>query len=353
MPRLQPQIDRLYKQLNMELDNFPIGKRFFSIQEIMKRFQVNLRVINGALERLETENKITRERYRGIFSSVDRFPSSRLLLLAMPDFPSNELVSFGKLIQNYLIKNTEFRCSQRYLSLDRFTSLLSEQADALLLFGDAKPYSIEELMRLEKWGKPVVFFCRIFEDSPFSFVNFNNIEGGILACEYLLSHGCHNLLVIQTECPKNDIEERLNAFQTYAAIKGIPCLRLNCNTMAEESANAHAFATLTEHLNTYGCNFDGVFVDCYGSAPGVYAALTDYGLHIPNDVSVISFHGFGEDTFCRPALTTIGCRPEDIFSAIFLRLKSVFNREITQFHIQLPMYIMERDSVRSEGTILN
>lgn len=345
--KLQPQIDTLRERLDAELDNFPAGTRFFSLQEIMKKYRVNLRVVNGALEQLEAEKLICRERYRGIFSRVDRRPNTHSILLVMPDFPGNELVSFGKLIRNYQTGNPEFRFLQLLVPLGQHISPPLERADALLLMGDANPYSVKDLMRFEEWGKPVVFFCRMFEDFPFSSVNFNNIEGGMLACEHLISHGCRNLLAIRSECPKNDIEERLNAFQVYAEIKGIPCTRLNCVTVAEESANTHAFAALTEYLKQHGGHFDGVFIDCYGSAPGVFAALKDYGLRIPADVSAIAFHGFGEDNFCRPPLTTVGCEAKDVPHLFFEQLKRVFNQETPCFHLQLPMHVMERGSVRS------
>ena len=215
-----------------------------------------------------------------------------------------------------------------------------------MLFGDSAPPSMEMLTSLADWRKPVVFFFRQYDDLPFSCVNHNNTEGGMLACEYLISHGCRSLLTIHSECLLYDVEERFCAFETYAKLHNVPCRRLNSQISAEESANYHVFSSLTEYLNTYGCHFDGIFLDSYTSAQGVFSALRNYGLRIPDDVSVIAFHGFGEESPCRPPLTTVGCRPAEGLHLLFAQLKRVLRNEIPRFHIQLPMYVKEGGSVR-------
>ena len=95
MGKLQVQVDRLYRLLDEELENFHKDERFFSVQKIMDRYQVNLRVVNGALDRLESAGAIRRERYRGIFCRETRHPDISSILLIMPDFPGAEMDSFA------------------------------------------------------------------------------------------------------------------------------------------------------------------------------------------------------------------------------------------------------------------
>ena len=346
MGKLQVQVDRLYRLLDEELENFHKDERFFSVQKIMDRYQVNLRVVNGALDRLENAGAIRRERYRGIFCRETRHPDISSILLIMPDFPSAEMDSFAELVRNHITEYPEFRLQlQRFLKND-IDKPPSEEVAAILLFGDSAPPSMEMLTCLADWRKPVIFFCRQYDDLPFSCVNHNNTEGGMLACEYLISHGCRSLLTIHSECPLYDVEERFCAFETYAKLHNVPCRRLNSQISAEESANYHVSSSLTEYLNTYGCHFDGIFLDSYTSAQGVFSALRNYGLRIPDDVSVIAFHGFGEESPCRPPLTTVGCRPAEGLHLLFAQLKRVLRNEIPRFHIQLPMYVKEGGSVR-------
>lgn len=262
----------------------------------MDRYQVNLRVVNGALDRLENAGAIRRERYRGIFCRETRHPDISSILLIMPDFPGAEMDSFAELVRNHITEYPEFRLQlQRFLKND-IDKPPSEEVAAILLFGDSAPPSMQMLTCLADWRKPVIFFCRQYDDLPFSCVNHNNTEGGMLACEYLISHGCRSLLTIHSECPLYDVEERFCAFETYAKLHNVPCRRLNSQISAEESANYHVSSSLTEYLNTYGCHFDGIFLDSYTSAQGVFSALRNYGLRIPDDVSVIAFHGFGEES---------------------------------------------------------
>ena len=119
MGKLQVQVDRLYRLLDEELENFHKDERFFSVQKIMDRYQVNLRVVNGALDRLENAGAIRRERYRGIFCRETRHPDISSILLIMPDFPGAELDSFAELVRNHITEYPEFRLQlQRFLKND-------------------------------------------------------------------------------------------------------------------------------------------------------------------------------------------------------------------------------------------
>jgi len=348
--KLQPQIDLLYEQLKAALDHYSNEERFMSLREIKQRYGVNLRVINGALKMLEEEKLIYRKRYHGIFVQSSHRKHFDSILLVSPDYPSDEINALNRILQKRVLEKYTFHFSQCIYPIGDFYRIPLEKADILLLFGDASPYTIHDLLQFTNCGKPIVFFNRKFEDLPFSFVNFNNIEGGILACKYLIEHGCRKLLTICSEAKKIDILERLMAFEMYAKTQGIQCNRLTCETVAGESANAHAFDFLTKYLEERKCNFDGIFVDCYGSAPGVFGALHDNGLRIPQDVSVISFHGFGENNYCRPQLTTVGCDIESFPALLFEQLQRIIKHEISTFELQLPMQINEYCSVKKMGS---
>lgn len=237
----------------------------------MERYHVSLRLVNGTLERLEKTGAIWRERYRGIFCKKTRHPDIPSILLVMPDFPSTEVDSFAKLVMNCGQKYPEFNIRIQRRFINDIDLPLHDDVAAVLLYGDASRPSIQKLAYLAYWQKPVIFFFRRYDDLPFSSLNHNNTEGGMLACEYLISHGCRSLLTIHSECQMYDIEERFCAFETYAKLRNIPCRRLSSIIGAEESANYNVSYALAKYLKTYGCHFDGIFLDSYSSAQGVFS----------------------------------------------------------------------------------
>lgn len=86
--RLDPQVQRLYLQLERELDAFPAGSRFYSLHEIAAKFRVHRRVIDAALIQMKSRGLIESVPRIGHFSKVTRKPDSHRVLLAEPDWPS-------------------------------------------------------------------------------------------------------------------------------------------------------------------------------------------------------------------------------------------------------------------------
>ena len=86
--RLDPQVQRLYEQLERELDSFPAGTRFYSLHEIATKFRVHRRVIDATILQMKSRGLIESIPRVGCFSKVTRKPDSRRILLAEPDWPS-------------------------------------------------------------------------------------------------------------------------------------------------------------------------------------------------------------------------------------------------------------------------
>ena len=171
--KLQPQIAALYEKLDGELYNFNRGERFLSLNQIMKKYHVHLRVVNGALDRLEKNGLITRERYVGIFSNVCRNKKIPTLLLVVPDYPSPELSGFISIIQTVFEKKPIAKLNLwRYQENERNRIPLN-RSDVVLFFGDGFPFSPTELKKLSESGKPIIFTSNEMASSQFSFINFN------------------------------------------------------------------------------------------------------------------------------------------------------------------------------------
>ena len=345
--RLQPQIERLYAQLVTELSKYAPTEHFLSQRTIMRRYDVNLRVVTGALNRMVDEGLIESVRGLGFFCRRSRDFNGKMLFYAIPDWPSPEVSELTALLEAEANARTDFRLiKHKYdpesLLFDRWPV---RQSDAILLVGDSRPFSANDLKYLLELDKPVVACCKSLTDGPLSTVNFDNIGGGMLAAEYLISHGCQRLMAIQSEPPLSDIVERIDAFCHYAKLRKTPCVKIDCRAESGEKGSVRAEEILKKYLRKYGRNFDAIFVDCYGSAPGVYSALAAEHLRIPEDVSVISFDGFGADSTCHPALTTVGIERSKVAKLLFDQLSLLCSGNIPHFALRLPMELHERESV--------
>ncbi len=345
--RLQPQIDALYATLTDELRKYAPAERFLSQRAIMRKYGVNLRVVTGALTRMAEEGLIENVRGLGFFCRRSRDFNGKMIFYALPDWPSTEIETLTKLLEAYLAGRSDFRLVKHKYAPESmlFDKWPVRQSDAVLLVGDSRPFSANDLKYLLALDKPVIACCKSLTDGPLSTVNFDNVGGAMLAAEYLIKRGCQRILAIQSEPPLSDIVERIAAFCNYAKIRNVPCVKIDCQSESGEKGAVRAEETLQKYLRKYGRNFDGIFIDSYSSASGVYSALATHHLRIPDDVSVISFEGFGNAAACHPALTTVGIDRANVAKLLFDKLTLLCNGKIPRFALRLPMALCERDSV--------
>ena len=341
--KLQPQIDLLYKKLDAELDNFNKGERFLSLNQIMKKYHANLRVINGALEQLENNGLIVRKRYIGIFCNVNRNKKIPTLLLAVPDYPSEELYGFVRILEKYLEENPVVRLNiHRYQENERCSVIPLGRTDAVLFFGDSFPFSTGELKKLSDSGTPIIFTTDEF-DSPFSYINFDSVGGGMIACDYLLKQGCVKLLAIRTEPLCRGIKERLTAFESYAALHNASCKKLECNTQFFESSSYNAKEMMSYWLAQTDFDFDGIFVDCYTSAESILNALRETCPEKAASVKIVTFCGYGRlEPKLLDKVTMIGCSHTEFANSFFRELVRLCKKEIPSFSCHLPMTIRNK-----------
>lgn len=341
--KLQPQVDLLYKKLDAELDNFNKGERFLSLNQIMKKYHANLRVVNGALKQLEDNGLIFRKRYIGIFSNISRNKKIPTLLLSIPDYPSDELSGFVRELQEYLGKNPVFRLNiYRYLESEARCVLPFNRADIVLFFGDGLPYSPGELKTLAESGKPVVFTSDEFPGHSFSYINFDSIAGGMTACDYLLKQGCRKLLAIHTEPRCRGITERISAFENYAKLHQVSCEKLECGTNFFESSSYNSREMMSLFLAQNSCDFDGIFVDCHTSLGSILKALKQNCPERAEKVKIVTFCGFGfplEEHL--PQVAMVSFCIGDFINVLFKSLQKLCKKEIPRFSIRMPMKIRE------------
>ena len=346
---LQEQVGKLYATLNEELNEFSYGERFYSFRELMERFKTNKRVISATLEKMETAGLITRASRVGIFVNVMRRKASRSLLLALPDFPSegNRILVENIRAEVYRRGNYQLQVQLMEPNFNLVKWKENKTFDALLLVYPALNGMKKEYLNclLEK-NLPVILLGWPPTALPFCSLAGDDIQAGMLACHYLIRHGCKKLAVVIGEPYVPEIAMRLHAFCTFAEVQGIPVRQIHAYSDLAESSSYKAHDTLSRDLRKNGVTFDGLFVLCDAAVPGVYQALAEWGLRVPDDISVIGHDGNADGAFFVPPITTIAHDEKLRCKILFDKLDDLLDGKIGFFQEVFPGKILERGSVK-------
>ena len=111
--------------------------------------------------------------------------------------------------------------------------------------------------------------------------------------------------------PRGGAEKRCQAYMDWAHGRGLFDQTL-CVTGDKTEESGHQ---LTEALVASGADFDAILTANDNMAVGVYRALHEAGLSIPDDVAVASFNDISVAQFLIPPLTTVRLPSEEIGEA--------------------------------------
>ncbi|MHB2006485.1 MAG: LacI family DNA-binding transcriptional regulator, partial [Acidobacteriaceae bacterium] len=157
---------------------------------------------------------------------------------------------------------------------------------------------------------PIVAICDITEGPGITRIKIDNGKAATLAVDHLLKLGHREIAVIKGPQGNGDTDDRWKQLCKACAKHGIKIHPKNtvhlgiypaCNekTMAE---NGYAAA---QKLLARKRAFTALVAFNDASAIGAIRALSDAGLRVPDDVSVIGFDDIPQSSFTVPRLTTI------------------------------------------------
>lgn len=133
-------------------------------------------------------------------------------------------------------------------------------------------------------------------------VMIDNVEAAKKMTEYLLSRGHKNILYIAGPANVFTAMERLKGYKVALEEHDIPVnkqLIIHTDTTWKGS-----YETVSNVLN-HGHEFTAVFCDNDNVALSVMRAIQDFGLSVPDDISVVGMGGLPNAQYSSPQLTTI------------------------------------------------
>ncbi len=208
----------------------------------------------------------------------------------------------------------------------------------------------EYLERFIKSGVPVVALDYFIDEIHIDSVNIDNIQGAYSALRYLYNKGHRKVLYVRGPSHIAASLEREKGIKKF--LNRHPDMEVFIPDKWGGFNPEDGYRQIKEHLRKYGKNFTAIFVVNDYSTLGVYEALMESGLEIPDDVSVLGFDDAPFSKYIYPPLTTVAQpRWEMGTTAAQLLIDRISTQKVkVPRNVVLPTRIVERKSVKELKT---
>jgi LacI family transcriptional regulator len=179
--------------------------------------------------------------------------------------------------------------------------------------------------------------------SELSYVTVDNISGTREAIRHLYEHGRRKIAILTGSLDNSDAQERLTGYHMTLDELGLP---YDPSIVIEAHFDRHEAHQATKKLLEH--KIDAIFSSNDLMAWGVYDALHELGLRIPEDIAVVGFDDLPTATELKPMLTTVR-HPIVEKGRIAARLLiDLLEEKVNEHqHISLPATLVVRESSAS------
>jgi LacI family transcriptional regulator len=193
-------------------------------------------------------------------------------------------------------------------------------------------------------GVPVILIDSYIDDARILSVGLEDCRGGYLATKHLIDKGHKDILFVSPKIKVGGVlEERLKGYKMALKEAGI---RFDKKNIYEHGMSINESIELGHELSGRR-KFTGVFATADILAVGMIVGLSDNGVRVPDDVSVVGFDDIDVSRLTRPQLTTIHQDAEQKGKiAANMVINHLKGRQIDQKNVVLPVRLVERESVR-------
>lgn len=227
------------------------------------------------------------------------------------------------------------------------------RVDGLLMFPPADQPSDAYLHELQNFRRPIVVMDQtFFGGESYDFVGSQDLEGGILATEHLLSLG-HTRIANFCHRKTSTGRARLEGFQAAMARQGVPVREEWVREIKHYGSDepyryARELLTSKDAPTAILAFNDWVALDAM-------AAASDLGMQVPRDLSVVGFADLRAAAIVRPQLTTIAQDPLEMGRLAASRLLTLLDaskpgedppeaEEQSPFSLRVPVRMVVRQS---------
>ena len=198
--------------------------------------------------------------------------------------------------------------TQRKLFDDSLNLLLERRAEGVIVIASWVFEETNLLADIRKNNVPIIIVGRDLTSRGITSVLVDNEAGGALAMHHLRALGHQEIAVIRGPEEMCDSEPRWQGIRKVAAKGGItldPKLTFELPGLADAESGFDGGCRLVKRMLASGRSFSAVLAFDDLTALGVVRGLTEAGLRVPEDCSVMGFDDVLPARVSTPAITTI------------------------------------------------
>ena len=306
--------------------------------------------IQKALAQLERNGEISIEPAAGIYVSRERDKTVRTVTCVHCDWPAEYWQTQDAAIEAELQKEPGIRFSRALFEPDsgeEYLKLLNSlQSDVILFTFPIRRFSPREIASILSVRTPIVFLENNLLCDGINAIDSQPEYSGMTAAEHLIRNGHRKLALILSEPWSMGDGRRNNGFLNYARLHGLEPEIIDCHVEGGEASCAKVYDHILDHLRRNGQTFTACFTMSDYSALGVISAVKEFGLRVPDDISIIGESGIPSSAFFDPPLTTISHDIPRRAAVLAEGLRDLFSGGT--FGIRtVPPRLIERKSVRN------
>ncbi|USD65835.1 LacI family DNA-binding transcriptional regulator [Vibrio sp. SCSIO 43136] len=311
------------------------------------------RVINGTTrvshqKKLKVENAIAQLGYRpNTIAKALASSKTGSIGIVVPEVGSSFYSGILQCIEEQLRKvgyhiivttGSEFGGEQR----DAIEFLLGRRVDALVLH--TQEVSDDYLIQLSEQGIPLVLLNRTIPEIEDCCIDIDNEAGGRRATKFLLDNGHTSIACITGPLSKADARGRLQGYRHALEEAGIP---YRDSLVIEAGFTEETGATAVQKLMKRNVQFSAIFACNDHMAFGVFEALSQQGVGVPEHCSLVGFDNVIFARYITPALTTIDFPIEQMSMEAVELLVHKLNKKKTDVNFKLTPSLVIRNSVKN------
>ena len=329
------------------------------MQDIAKIAGVSPGTVSNALNDRKGVGKDTKERIIKIAEEMGYFKSSKKnegRVIRLIKYKKNGHVVADTPFFSSLIEACEKECRKNGYELlisqvvygehtkeDVHKIINHHKIDGILLLATEMDES--DFKYFEGVEIPIVVVDSYFKEIDYDYVVINNTKGAYSATKYLIDKGHKNIGLLGSNIEIKNFKYRLEGYK-----KTLNTFEIDFN----ENNNVYVDPTMDGAYNDFKIYVDknnlptAFFALNDIIALGAIKAMSEFGINVPNDVSIVGFDDIPFSSYSNPGVTTIKVHTKTMGRIAVKRLMEKIDddSEITM-KIEINTELIERESVKN------
>lgn len=336
-----------------------------TIKDIAAKCGVGVSTVSRAINNHPDINPETKQMIMDVIQESGYIPNNSARNLKRSDAKSIAVLVKGisNTFFSNMIKIIEKECKKKHYSMElRHVEADEDEVDTALELVKEKRlrgiiflggFFLHSEEKLKKLNVPFVFSTvsaspQNINKASYSDVTVDDFKESKKVTEFLIKLGHKDIAIISAKIEdvsigKIRLDGYLSAMNEHGlSVREALISRVDAGTEAYSMKEGY---DATKRLIESGQHFTAIYAIADNLAVGALRALKDFGLRVPEDVSVIGYDGIEIGEYTIPRLTTLKQPVEEMAKQTIKLLFSIISGKETHQHIVYAGELVERESV--------